>query len=409
MSTLNLFSTGKHWLRLTSLIVLITLVIGQAQTQVAHAATLTVNQTGNQTDSLDADNICSLIDAIQVANGATDSDCGTGDAGSDVIVLGNATYTLKANYGNGTGLPIITSSISIEGNGATIERSSTGGTPQFRLFWVSTGGALSLNNVTLRNGYAIDFNSIGGGIFIDGNGTLTVNNSSLVNNYANGGGGIYDWSAGAVTINNTSFSANRGGDGGAIYNRSTELVISNSSFSGNEAGNRGGGIYNFGGTVTLSNNSFSGNSAPNGSGIYNFGTINNNGDLTNDDSITNERTMQNNGPIQNNGTIQNNDKIYNSCTGTISGNAVNGKTPLGTCVTTTTLTSSLNPSNFGEAVTFTATVTSASGTPTGTVTFSIDGVSQAPVSLASGQASFTTSSLSVGAHTITASYSGEGA
>src|SRR5690606_20971959 len=132
------------------------------------------------TDSLDADSICSLIDAIQVANGATDSDCGTGDAGSDVIVLGNATYTLKANYGNGTGLPIITSSISIEGNGATIERSSTGGTPQFRLFWVSTGGALSLNNVTLRNGYAIDFNSIGGGIFIDGNGTLTVNNSSLV-------------------------------------------------------------------------------------------------------------------------------------------------------------------------------------------------------------------------------------
>src|SRR5690606_10294692 len=102
MSTLNLFSTGKHWLRLTSLIVLITLVIGQAQTQDAHAATLTVNQTGNQTDSLDADNICSLIDAIQVANGATDSDCGTGDAGSDVIVLGNATYTLTANYGNGT-------------------------------------------------------------------------------------------------------------------------------------------------------------------------------------------------------------------------------------------------------------------------------------------------------------------
>ena len=62
--------------------------------------------------------------------------------------------------------------------------------------------------------------------------------------------------------------------------------------------------------------------------------------------------------------------------------------------TTTTLTSSLNPSTYGQPVTFTATVTSASGTPTGSISFSADGISlgTAPLS-ASGIAQFTTSAL----------------
>ena len=77
--------------------------------------------------------------------------------------------------------------------------------------------------------------------------------------------------------------------------------------------------------------------------------------------------------------------------------------------TTTTLASSVNPSTLGQPVTFTATVTPASGTtiPTGTVEFFVDG-STAPADTVpvngSGQASFTTSSLSGGTHSITAQY-----
>ncbi|MHB8547533.1 MAG: Ig-like domain-containing protein [Nitrosotalea sp.] len=73
--------------------------------------------------------------------------------------------------------------------------------------------------------------------------------------------------------------------------------------------------------------------------------------------------------------------------------------------TTTTLTSSLNPSTFGQSVTITAAVSP--NTATGTVTFSIDGTPQAPVTVSSGQATFSSSSLSVGSHTITAAYSGD--
>jgi sugar lactone lactonase YvrE len=78
--------------------------------------------------------------------------------------------------------------------------------------------------------------------------------------------------------------------------------------------------------------------------------------------------------------------------------------------TTVALVSSPNPSNFSQNVTFTATVTTGKGTGnlTGTVTFS-DGATmlQAGVPLSGGVASFTTPSLSVGSHSITASYNGD--
>ena len=78
-------------------------------------------------------------------------------------------------------------------------------------------------------------------------------------------------------------------------------------------------------------------------------------------------------------------------------------------VPSTTLTSSLNASNFGQSVTFTATVTANAGTPTGTVTFYDNAATALGTgTLSSGTAAFTTTSLSVGSHSITAVYSGDG-
>jgi len=80
--------------------------------------------------------------------------------------------------------------------------------------------------------------------------------------------------------------------------------------------------------------------------------------------------------------------------------------------TTTTVSSSANPSVFGQSVTFTATVAPVApgtGTPTGTVQFVVDGANfGTPVALAGGMATSTaTSSLSVGSHTVSATYSGD--
>ena len=76
------------------------------------------------------------------------------------------------------------------------------------------------------------------------------------------------------------------------------------------------------------------------------------------------------------------------------------------------LTSSANPATFGQPVTFTAVVTSTtSGTPTGNVTFTVDGQAKPPAALAVvngvDEATFSTTSLGVGPHTIGAAYGGD--
>jgi hypothetical protein len=78
--------------------------------------------------------------------------------------------------------------------------------------------------------------------------------------------------------------------------------------------------------------------------------------------------------------------------------------------TVTTLSSSANPSVFGQSITLTAGVTASAGgagIPSGTVTFTDGAVSLGSVALDStGRAALTLSSLAVGSHSITASYSG---
>jgi len=74
---------------------------------------------------------------------------------------------------------------------------------------------------------------------------------------------------------------------------------------------------------------------------------------------------------------------------------------------TTALTSSPNPSNFGQAVTFTASVTPQfSGTVKGSVTFYDGTTTLKTVALSGGAAKFTTSTLTSGLHSITATYNG---
>jgi hypothetical protein len=73
-----------------------------------------------------------------------------------------------------------------------------------------------------------------------------------------------------------------------------------------------------------------------------------------------------------------------------------------------TITSSQNPSNLGQAVTFTATIKSPTVTPTGTVTFTV-GTSTVlgTAQLRGGKATLTTSSLTVGSRAVTVTYSGD--
>src|SRR5262245_26860965 len=100
-----------------------TIVLGLALTcltpKVVHAATFNI---------ADGD-VAGLATAIQTANGSP---------GSHTINLAsNGTYTLSVvaeddGYWGGAGLPYIRGQITINGNGATIQRSNAPGTPLFR-------------------------------------------------------------------------------------------------------------------------------------------------------------------------------------------------------------------------------------------------------------------------------------
>jgi len=83
-------------------------------------------------------------------------------------------------------------------------------------------------------------------------------------------------------------------------------------------------------------------------------------------------------------------------------------TPFASVATSTALASAPNPSAFGQSVTFTATVTSGSGVPTGAVTFT-EGATVWASNVAvngAGQAAFSTTALAVGSHTLTATFTG---
>lgn len=85
----------------------------------------------------------------------------------------------------------------------------------------------------------------------------------------------------------------------------------------------------------------------------------------------------------------------------------------GTSVTVNKITSTValaaspNPAKPGQNVTFTATLTVSSGTPTGLVTFTEGGATLGSAAVSARVAKFRTSTLGIGTHTVRASYGGD--
>jgi hypothetical protein len=117
--------------------VAILLALGQAPVQAA----TTINVPAGDTTA--------LIQAISNAN----SEVVPYD-GHDTIVLANSTFTFTAPYAaTDTALPVISSAITIEGNGSTLERDATA-TEDFRLLAINADGDLTLQDTTVSGGVA---------------------------------------------------------------------------------------------------------------------------------------------------------------------------------------------------------------------------------------------------------------
>jgi len=254
---------------------------------------------------------CSLIEAIINARTTKAAqrrpDCAAGNlSGADTVSLpANGQFVLtdvhNSQFGP-TGLPVITSAVTILGNGATIERSSVSGTPDFRILATDDTGRLSLRNVIIKNGrigyYSgaaiLNKNSLtveasqisdnllrdggyGAAVFAEAGSVTTISGSLIADNtnwsqYSDGGGLAL---AGVATISGTTITRNSAQyTGGVIVLGSGDATIIDSVVSYNEAtadyGGVGGGI-SVGGRVTIINTTIQGNLARGGMDYGGYG------------------------------------------------------------------------------------------------------------------------------------------
>jgi len=250
-----------------------------------HAATIAVDET-----------TCTLVDAITAAETDTAAGGCAAGSGDDVIELAaDVTLTARNSYYNYSynGLPLVTTTITIDGNGHTIARGS--GAPRFRLIAVTPTGDLTLNEVTLSGGYSTDdggaiylkdgvlslnnsaihdnsayYGGFGGGLAASG-GTVSIADSTLANNSAlQGGGGLF--ATGTVAITNSTISDNSipdfSANGGGLL-VTGDVTIAGSAISGNSADDKGGGLATYDATVDISNTTITGNGAEEkGGGLF---------------------------------------------------------------------------------------------------------------------------------------------
>jgi hypothetical protein len=262
---------------------------------------------------LEVRSLLSSYTAASVSALVADINAANANGGTNTITLAASTkfdLTARDNITNGlNGLPVISGkngadNLTIIGNGATIDRSSTAGVI-FRLFDVANGNSLTLENLTLQNGLGF-----GGGAAADGGavfnqGSLTLNGVTVQKNVARGnllgtdaaGGGIY--SSGVLTLeggttvqNNVAVGTTKSGSppqnggngfGGGLYVAGGTAVLtnatlsynralgSNGGYNGNGGNGFGGGMEVAGGTVSVRNSTLSFNTAQGANGATSFG------------------------------------------------------------------------------------------------------------------------------------------
>jgi CSLREA domain-containing protein len=250
--------------------------------------TITVNTIEDESTD---DGNCSLREAIEAADTNTAVDkCEAGSATERDAI--HFSLGKKATIVLGSQLPTITdaSGLNINGRRAHITIS---GNDAVRVFEVGSGAKLTLANLTVADGFAVQTPSPnpqpdnGGGIVNDG-GALRVARGTFSGNNANAGGGIANINGGTLTVTNSTFSGNNAVGtsssgrincenacfGGGIENDGGTLKVTSSTFSGNKADAIGGGISNNSGALKVANSTFSGNSA-----AFVGGAINNGGTL----------------------------------------------------------------------------------------------------------------------------------
>jgi hypothetical protein len=199
----------------------------------------------------------SLREAIGFANTNGQSDTITFASGVTTVTLTTAQLTLSESNTS------TTISGFAPGNKVVIQRSTAGGTPNFRVLEINDfSQSVTLNNLTIKNG--VDTGSSGGGGVLS-RGATTLNDCTLQDNQAGSGAGIF--CNNTLTLNRCVISGNTAGSqGGGVWNSTGLLTVNSSTILNNTATSQGGGIFKSG-TFTLTNSTLFNNTAAHGGGL----------------------------------------------------------------------------------------------------------------------------------------------
>ena len=217
---------------------------------------------------------CTLIDAITAANNnGFAGGCAAGSGADTIVLPPNSIHALTAvnntTFGS-NGLPVITSPITIDGNGSTIRREPSA--PDFRILQIGSSGDLTLQETTVSGGRATGsfFDPQRGGGLLN-NGRLSLVDSTVSANLALAeGGGVHNRYFVTLRLINSTISGNSASNGGGVSNSRGTVTMTNSTVSGNSASAEGGGVNSGGGPLTATNSTISGNFARgNGGGLHN--------------------------------------------------------------------------------------------------------------------------------------------
>ena len=327
----------------------------------AAANTITVNTTADP----GSPGVCALRDAITAANTKTAVNGCAAGTGNDVI-----TFSVSGTITLGSTLPAIANTspntLTIDGRGQTV---TVDGASAYQVLVVNAGSTLSLNDLTIADGYTAAYPG-GGAILVNGveyggslNGALTITNCTFSANSTNtppNGSGLtqYDGGAildgGALTITNSTFSGNSANNayGGAIFASTTgTLTITKSIFSGNSSG--GGGALTTTPAVsltTINDSTFSGNTAPSPYSLG--GAINSQGPLTiSGSTFSGNYSYTSAGAIWSTGMLTvTNSTFYGNRAPNYYGGAINQENPYQN-LTIISSTFSGNSAYFGGAIT----------------------------------------------------------
>jgi len=184
-------------------------------------ANITVTTTDDENNH---DGDCSLREAIRAANTDRAVDACAAGQGEDRISLPPGTYSLSVEGERRedeatSGDLDISTVVSIQGAG--VEQVILDAAQLDRIFHVLPEGALTLSQLTMRNGETLGGGESGGEIFNVG--TLAMTDCALIDNRAGGrGGGLYN--TGQASLIRCTVSGNQDGSGGGGGSAITEMA-----------------------------------------------------------------------------------------------------------------------------------------------------------------------------------------